>query len=76
MALSIFVSSHRDAGLVKPVVGLLRATKDLVFQDVTEIRPGKKWRPQIRKRWVSQISLFYSGAATPHALERLKTSMS
>ena len=41
MALSIFVSyNHRDAGLVKPVVGLLRATKDLVFQDVTEIQTG------------------------------------
>jgi uncharacterized membrane protein YhaH (DUF805 family) len=50
MSASIFVSySHQDAGLVKPVVGLLRATKDLVFQDVDAIKPGSRWRPQIEE---------------------------
>jgi hypothetical protein len=48
MPVSIFVSySHQDSGLVKPVVGLLRGTKDLVFQDIDNIRPGTKWRRQI-----------------------------
>jgi hypothetical protein len=50
MPVPIFVSySHQDAGLVKPVVGLLRATKDLVFQDVDGIKPGMRWRPQIEE---------------------------
>lgn len=50
MALSIFVSySHRDAGLVTPVVGLLRATRDLVFQDVSGLTPGMKWREQMEE---------------------------
>src|SRR5215470_11931992 len=50
MPASIFVSySHRDAGLVKPVVGLLRATKGLVFQDVEAVQPGSRWRPQIEE---------------------------
>jgi TIR domain len=50
MPVPIFVSySHQDAGLVKPVVGLLRATKDLVFQDVDAIKPGSRWRPQIEE---------------------------
>jgi TIR domain len=50
MSVPIFVSySHQDAGLVKPVVGLLRATKDLVFQDVDAITPGSRWRPQIEE---------------------------
>jgi hypothetical protein len=50
MPVPIFVSySHQDAGLVKPVVGLLRATKDLVFQDVDGVTPGTKWRPQIEE---------------------------
>ena len=48
MPSSIFISySHQDAGLVKPVVGLLRGTKDLVFQDLDNIKPGGKWRGQI-----------------------------
>ena len=50
MPVPIFVSySRQDAGLVKPVVGLLRATKDVVFQDVDGIMPGKRWRPQIEE---------------------------
>jgi TIR domain len=50
MPVPIFVSySHQDAGLVKPVVGLLRATKDLIFQDVDAIMPGSRWRPQIEE---------------------------
>jgi len=50
MPVPIFVSySRQDAGLVKPVVGLLRATKDLVFQDVDGVMPGKRWRPQIEE---------------------------
>jgi len=51
MPVPIFVSySHQDAGFVKPVVGLLRATKeDLVFQDVDGITPGRRWRPQIEE---------------------------
>jgi TIR domain len=50
MPVPIFVSySHQDTGLVKPVVGLLRATKDLVFQDVDAIKPGSRWRPQIEE---------------------------
>jgi TIR domain len=48
MPVPIFVSySRQDAGLVKPVVGLLRATKDLVFQDVDSVMPGMRWRPQV-----------------------------
>jgi TIR domain len=45
---SIFVSySHQDIGLVQPVVRLLRATEDLVFQDLDSIQPGKRWRREI-----------------------------
>jgi len=48
MPTSIFVSySHQDAGLVTPVVGLLRATKDIVFHDLDSIKPGRKWRGEI-----------------------------
>jgi hypothetical protein len=51
MPSSIFISySHQDADLVKPVVGLLRGTMDLVYQDLDNIKPGGKWR-----RVVSQI---------------------
>jgi len=47
---SVFVSySRKDAGLVTPVVHLLRATKGLVFQDLDSIKPGKRWRGQIEK---------------------------
>lgn len=34
---------------MKPVVGLLRATKDQVFQDLEGIKPGKRWRRQIEE---------------------------
>ena len=48
MSGAILVSYSRlDVGLMKPVVGLLRATKDIVFQDLDGIRPGGKWRRQI-----------------------------
>src|SRR5262249_22434979 len=47
---SIFVSySHLDVSLVLPVVRLLRGTKDLVFQDLNNIRPGTKWRQEIEE---------------------------
>jgi TIR domain len=50
MSVSIFISySHQDTDLVKPVVGLLRATKDLVFQDFDSIKPGRRWREQIEQ---------------------------
>ena len=50
MGASVFVSySRKDAGLVTPVVHLLRATKGLVFQDLDSIKPGKRWRGQIEK---------------------------
>lgn len=49
----VFISySHQDAPLVKPVVGLLRATRatnDIVFQDLDGIKPGRKRRPQIEE---------------------------
>jgi hypothetical protein len=48
-AVTIFVSySHRDAGLIDPVVRLLQAVPgggSGVFQDRIGITPGKKWRP-------------------------------
>jgi hypothetical protein len=48
MPSAIFVSySHQDTGLVKPVVELLRVIKDLVFQDLDGIKPGRKWRREI-----------------------------
>lgn len=50
MPTSIFVSySHQDVGLVQPVVRLLRATEDLVFQDLDSIKPGRKWRREIEE---------------------------
>jgi len=58
----IFISySHQDAKLVRPIVRLLRATKDLVFQDTDSIRPGRKWRPQIEKTLIEAklIILFW-----------------
>ena len=46
----IFVSySHQDVDLVRPVVGLLRATEDLVFQDLDSIKPGSRWRREIEE---------------------------
>jgi hypothetical protein len=62
MPVPIFVSySRQDAGLVKPVVGLLRATKDLVFQDVDSVMPGMRWRPQVEEalRVAHLIVLFW-----------------
>jgi hypothetical protein len=50
MPVTIFVSySHQDVGLVQPVVGLLRATEDLVFQDLDSIKPGRRWRREIEE---------------------------
>jgi hypothetical protein len=50
MPASVFVSySHQDVGLVQPVVRLLRATEDLVFQDLDSIKPGRKWRQEIEE---------------------------
>ena len=47
---NVFVSySHADASLVAPVVKLLRVNKSLVFQDVDDIQPGKRWRSEIAK---------------------------
>jgi len=47
---NVFVSySHADAPLVAPVVKLLRVNKSLVFQDVDDIQPGKRWRSEIAK---------------------------
>ncbi len=47
---NVFISySHTDAFLVSPIVRLLRANKSLVFQDVDNIQPGKKWRNEIAK---------------------------
>jgi TIR domain len=48
MARSVFISySHEDGSLVRPVVALLRGSTDLVFQDITGIRPGKQWKQEI-----------------------------
>lgn len=45
---NVFVSySHADASLIGPVVKLLRVNSSFVFQDVDQIRPGKKWRSEI-----------------------------
>ena len=47
---NVFVSySHADAALVAPVVRLLRVNKSLVFQDVDDIQPGKKWRSELAR---------------------------
>ena len=47
---NVFVSySHADASLVAPVVKLLRVNKSLVFQDVDDIQPGKRWRSEIAR---------------------------
>lgn len=46
--INLFVSySHADAVLVAPVVALLRINNSFVFQDITDIKPSKKWRGQI-----------------------------
>jgi hypothetical protein len=47
---NVFVSySHADALLVSPVVKLLRVNKSLVFQDIEDIQPGKRWQSEIAK---------------------------
>lgn len=47
---NVFVSySHVDASLVAPVVKLLRVNKSLVFQDIDDIQPGKRWRSEIAR---------------------------
>jgi hypothetical protein len=46
--ITVFISySHADAFLVAPVVALLRVNNSFVFQDITGIKPGKKWRREI-----------------------------
>jgi hypothetical protein len=48
MSASAFISySHADSSLVQPVVALLRGAVEVVFQDATGIKPGKKWRQEI-----------------------------
>src|SRR5262245_50402196 len=50
MSPSVFVSySQQDAYLVSPVVRLLRATKNLVFQDLDSLKPGRRWREQLEE---------------------------
>ena len=45
---NVFVSySRSDASLIAPIVKLLRTNRSLVFQDIDDIRPGKKWRDEI-----------------------------
>jgi hypothetical protein len=47
---NVFVSySRADASLVAPVVKLLRVNKSLVFQDVDNVEPGKRWRGEIAR---------------------------
>lgn len=49
-AIKVFISySHADASLVRPVVQLLRANRSLVFQDLDQITPGKKWREELER---------------------------
>jgi len=45
----VFISySRKDKEIIGPIVNLIRAMKDdLVFQDFQNIKPGKKWKPQI-----------------------------
>jgi hypothetical protein len=46
----VFVSySRADASLVAPVVKLLRANQSLVFQDIDNIVPGKRWRGELER---------------------------
>ena len=47
---NVFVSySHADASLVAPIVKLLRVNDSLVFRDIDDIRPGKRWRSEIAR---------------------------
>ncbi len=60
--INVFVSySHADASLVAPIVRLLRSNKSLVFQDVDNIRPGKKWREEIAAALIAadQVYVFW-----------------
>jgi len=61
MPASIFVSySHKDVGLVQPVVRLLRATEDLVFQDLDGIKPGRKWRREMEEAlYTAQLFILF-----------------
>src|SRR5215467_9324354 len=50
---NVFVSySHADASLVAPVIKLLHVNKSLVFQDIDDIQPGRRWRSEIAKALV------------------------
>jgi len=43
----IFISySREDAGLVNPVVRILKLGKELVFLDTADVALGREWRPQ------------------------------
>lgn len=63
---NVFVSySHADALLVAPVVRLLRLNKSLVFQDIDDIQPGKRWRSEIAKGLAKShlVIVFWCGHA-------------
>jgi TIR domain len=65
--INVFVSySHADAALVAPVVKLLRTNKSLVFQDLDDIQPGKKWRNEIAKALAEShlVVVFWCGHAS------------
>ncbi len=73
---NVFVSySHADAFLVAPVVALLRVNASFVFQDITDIKPGKKWRREIDDALnkADLVVVFY-GAITPINLITLRSS--
>jgi hypothetical protein len=64
---NVFVSySHADASLVAPVVKLLRVNKSLVFQDIDDIQPGKRWRSEIAKALAEShlVVVFWCGHAS------------
>lgn len=49
MKYEVFISySREDANSIAPIVKLVRAMKkNLVFQDIQSIEPGKRWEPQL-----------------------------
>jgi hypothetical protein len=62
MPSSVFISyCRKDIHLVQPVVGMLRGLIDLVFQDITGSKAGKKWREETEKALFSSdlIVLFW-----------------
>ncbi len=62
MPKSAFVSySRTDQGLIEPIVAILRVTFDAVFQDITGIKPGKKWRIEVESavRATDLVVLFW-----------------